>query len=66
MYVLFEYNKIYEKGKREGAIEKLERVKTKINACTAQGEGEFCDNYNCAIKTAIRVIDSELSELKGE
>lgn len=51
---------------RASMVEELKIIRAKITACTAQGEGNFCDIHNNAIKMARKVVDNRISELKGE
>ena len=60
MNVLFEYNKIYEIGEREGAIKELEKIKTRIDKDVAYVSKWQVKN------DSIKIIDERISELKGE
>ena len=61
MYVLFEYNKIYEKGKREGAIEELEKIKEEMLNLGFTG---YADKPKLKREDVLKVLDNK--ELKGE
>lgn len=45
----------YNRGKREGTIEELEKIKQEIN-----------NGYPTSVEDILWIIDNEISELKGE
>ena len=64
----WEYDKGYEKGKKEGAIEELEKIKAEIEE--KENCIEFSSVSDVALKTAYievsKIIDDHISKLKGE
>lgn len=63
-YDAIEMSKYVRKG--TPLEEELKTIRVKITACTAQGEGNFCDIHNNAIEMARKVVDNRISELKGK
>ena len=58
MNVLFEYDKIYEKGKREGAIKELEKIKAEFKKECEKRGGYY------GFGLGFEIIDKHISELK--
>jgi len=53
----------YNRGKREGTIEELEKVRTKI--IKKANSGQWSEPTIYGMQKAVFIIDNELSELKG-
>ena len=69
MYVLFEYNKIYEQGEKDGGIKELEKIKTECNDLL-EFHGERKDDLGIgkiqAYQHIIEFVNERITELKGE
>ena len=60
----WEYDKGYEKGKKDGAIEELEKIKAEIEDIE-ELDYNFEGFYHCQ-NEALKIIDKHITELKGE
>ena len=63
----WEYDKGYEKGKKHGAIEELEKIKAEILKKVwrdAQGQIVMRDGFNHGIITATDIIDNHIEDYK--
>ena len=52
----------YNRGKREGVIEELEKIKAEIEEL--KSDSDYYEWYG--IKRTVNLIDNHISELKGE
>ena len=62
----WEYDKGYEKGKKHGAIEELEKIKAEIEILVKVNDD--LENYGIStgMLTTLGILDKHISELKGE